>query len=326
MIVYAMKKKCDFDIDLVYLGVDGSDPVWLAKKNAVCGAVISDAATNGVGRYVDNDELKYSLRSIECYAPWVRKIFIVTDSQIPKWLDTSNPRIKIVDHKEIIPGQYLPCFNSSVIEHFICKIPGLSEHFLYANDDMFINRCVSPEDFFASDGFPVVRHNRRLFRKFTLWMREKVLRKGMSHYNRIVNNAAVLVKEKYGVFVGSKAHHNIDSYLKSDCCKVEEMFADALIPTFINHVRRYNDIQRSLYHYVALVEHRCHLKYVDQKSSLRLHNHEPNHFERLEKYKPLFFCINDSQYADDEDRRSATRFLAGRFPEKSTFEILSNRP
>ena len=287
-----MKKKCDFDIDLVYLWVDGSDPVWLAKKNAVCGAVISDAATNGVGRYVDNDELKYSLRSIECYAPWVRKIFIVTDSQIPKWLDTSNPRIKIVDHKEIIPGQYLPCFNSSVIEHFICKIPGLSEHFLYANDDMFINRCVSPEDFFASDGFPVVRHNRRLFRKFTLWMREKVLRKGMSHYNRIVNNAAVLVKEKYGVFVGSKAHHNIDSYLKSDC----------------------------------LVEHRCHLKYVDQKSSLRLHNHEPNHFERLEKYKPLFFCINDSQYADDEDRRSATRFLAGRFPEKSTFEILSNRP
>ena len=92
---------------------------------------------------------KYSLRSVEMYAPWIRKIFIVTDNQVPKWLDTSNPKIRIVDHKEILPEVSLPCFNSRLIEHFLYKIPGLSEHFLYANDDMFINRPVTPATFFC---------------------------------------------------------------------------------------------------------------------------------------------------------------------------------
>ena len=125
-------------IDLVYLWVDGNDPNWQAKRNAFFGRKVENSSSNFNGRYANNDELKYSLRSVERYAPWFRKIFIVTDDQTPEWLDIENPKIKIIDHKEILPHESLPCFNASVIEHFLHKIPDLSEHFLFSNDDMFL--------------------------------------------------------------------------------------------------------------------------------------------------------------------------------------------
>mgnify|MGYP003289841632 FL=1 len=67
------------DIDLVYLWVDGNDPIWRAKRNAFIGETENSSSTNCEGRYANNDELKYSLRSVELYAPWIRKIFIITD-------------------------------------------------------------------------------------------------------------------------------------------------------------------------------------------------------------------------------------------------------
>lgn len=308
------------DIDLVYLWVNGNDPVWQTKRNAVIGKTETDSAVNCDGRYADNDELRYSLRSVEEYDPWIRKIFIVTDNQVPDWLDTSNPKIQIVDHRDIMPAECLPCFNSSVIEHFICRIPGLSERFIYANDDMYFNRPVTPLTFFASDGLPIIRQNRRFFRKAYLTFREKVLGKKLSNYNRIVHNGALLVEKKYGRYYGGKAHHNIDAYLKSDCFKTEEMFKKDFQLTFSNHVRSENDIQRSIYHYVALAKHRGHLRYVSQKESLRIHIHNRKHYGKLQKYNPTFFCMNDSEYANDSDREYSARFLAERFPEKSAFE------
>ena len=100
------------DIDLVYLWVNGNDPKWIAKRDACIGKP-TDKQENCAGRYADSGELKYSLRSVEKYAPWIRKIFIVTDDQVPEWLDTSNPKVHVVDHKEIMPEESLPCFNST---------------------------------------------------------------------------------------------------------------------------------------------------------------------------------------------------------------------
>ena len=182
------------DIDLVYLWVNGNDPKWMAKRNACIGKP-SDKQENCKGRYADSGELKYSLRSVEKYAPWIRKVFIVTDDQIPEWLDTTNQKVRIVDHTEIMPAECLPCFNSNLIEHFLDKIQGLSEHFLYANDDMYINRPISPETFFAADGLPIIYMNRKPFRKLGLFFREKVLGKPISMYLRFIKNAAELVEK-----------------------------------------------------------------------------------------------------------------------------------
>lgn len=308
------------EVDLVYLWVNGNDPKWQAKRNAVIGNVETKSAVNCKGRYADNDELKYSLRSVELYAPWIRNIYIVTDDQVPEWLDTSHPKIHIVDHKDIMPQQSLPCFNSCLIEHFIYRIPGLSEHFLYSNDDMYFNKPVTPESFFAPDGLPYVRFNRRWFRKIGLWIREHIQKKPLSNYNITIQRAARLVEDKYGVYVSGKAHHNIDAYLKSNCEHTAEVFKDEIGATLTNHVRNSNDVQRSIYSYAPLAEKRAHLLYVTQKTSLRLHIQNEKHYAKLEKYNPMLFCMNDSQFAQDADRLRSKQYLEKRFPVKSKFE------
>ena len=309
------------DIDLVYLWVDGSDPAWRAKHNACIGKTEEKSTVNCEGRYADNDELKYSLRSVEMYAPWIHRIFIVTDSQVPAWLDTDNPKVRIVDHTEIMPPASLPCFNASVIEHFLYRIPGLEEHFLFANDDMFINRPVTPDTFFAPDGLPIIRVNPNWLRTKFLALKEKVFGIPMKNYVRIIQNAALLVKQKYGIYYKWKTHHNIDAYLKSSYRHAEEMFEQEISATITNHVRSDNDIQRNLHSYVALAEKRAHLQHVTQKTSFRLQIHRDDHYRKLEEYNPLFFCMNDSEYANDNDRNKVTAFLAKRFPKKSQFEV-----
>lgn len=308
------------DIDLVYLWVNGNDSQWLAKRNACIGKTEEKSAVNCDGRYADNDELKYSLRSIDKYAPWLRRIFIVTDNQVPVWLDTSNAKVRIVDHKEIMPDVCLPCFNSAVIEHFLYKIPGLAEHFIYANDDMFINKPVTQETFFGKDGLPIVRFNRRPFRKWTLLFKEKVQGKRLSNYVQTIRNSAELVEKKYGKYYGGKTHHNIDAYLRSDYEHAAKVFEDEIRTTLPNHVRSENDIQRNIYSYVALAEKRAHLHYVTQRTSFRLHIQNESHYGKLERYNPILFCMNDSQYAKDCDRKRAAAFLDKRFPEKSQYE------
>ena len=235
------------------------------------------------GRYFDNEELKYSLRSIEKYAPWIRRIFIVTDNQVPTWLNASHPKIQMVDHTEIIPQEYLPCFNSRVIEHHMHKIPGLAEHFLYANDDMFFNKPVTPEDLFAKDSLPIIRMNRRFLKKWALLYQMKVRGKQLRNY-------------KFTVLE-------------------EEISA-----TLSNRVRSDSDYHRNLYSYVALAEKRAHVCYVNQYTSFRLNIENRSMYEKFEKYNPTFFCMNDSQYANDEDRKLVAVFLNKLFPDKSQFE------
>lgn len=312
--------KQPIEIDLVYMWVDGNDPAWQAKRRAITGHAESKTSADCKGRYVDNGELKYSLRSIERYAPWIHKIFIVTDNQVPEWLDTTNPKIQIVDHTEIMPPEALPCFNSTVIEHFLCLIPGLSEHFLLANDDTLLNRPVTPETFFEDDGLPIFRMTRKRCRKLWLWVREHVLKKKLNNHLRIIANAAKLVEDKYGVYYGSRTHHNIDAYNRSDYERTYETFKDAIRPTLPNHIRKPNDIHRHIYTYAALAEKRAHLQYVDKYTSFSLQIHEPEKYEEMEKCNPVFLCMNDSQFAQDSDRIRAAEYLEKRFPEKSKFE------
>ncbi|KAG7159870.1 N-acetylglucosamine-1-phosphotransferase subunits alpha/beta-like [Homarus americanus] len=108
-------------------------------------------------RFEDNEELRYSLRSLEKYAPWVRRIFLVTNGQIPYWLNLDHPRLTIITHEEIFTNiSHLPTFSSPAIESHIHKIPGLSEHFLYLNDDVMLGSVVWPEDFYSpASGYKV---------------------------------------------------------------------------------------------------------------------------------------------------------------------------
>lgn len=85
-------------------------------------------------------------------------------------------------------------------------------------------------------------------------------------------------------------------------------------------MRAENDIQRNIYSYVAIAEKRAHKCYVNQHTSFRLHINNKRHYEKMKKYNPLLFCMNDSQYANDDDRRRAHEFVSKLFPDKSQFE------
>nr|CAD7442666.1 unnamed protein product [Timema bartmani] len=93
-------------------------------------------------------ELRYSLRSLEKFAPWIRHVFLVTNGQIPYWLNLDNPRLTLVTHEEIFVNlSHLPTFSSPAIETHIHRIHGLSQKFLYLNDDVMLGKEVWPEDF-----------------------------------------------------------------------------------------------------------------------------------------------------------------------------------
>uniref|UniRef100_A0A8I5NC75 N-acetylglucosamine-1-phosphate transferase subunits alpha and beta n=1 Tax=Papio anubis TaxID=9555 RepID=A0A8I5NC75_PAPAN len=101
-------------------------------------------------RFEDNEELRYSLRSIEKHAPWVRNIFIVTNGQIPSWLNLDNPRVTIVTHQDVFRNlSHLPTFSSPAIESHIHRIEGLSQKFIYLNDDVMFGKDVWPDDFYS---------------------------------------------------------------------------------------------------------------------------------------------------------------------------------
>lgn len=143
-----------FPIDLVYSWVDASDENWLDKKRSYEETSKHDKFelyAKEDSRFVSHDEIYYSLKSVEKYMPWVNKIYIVTDRQKPKIPESISKKVLIIDHKDIIPEQFLPTFNSHVIECYIHKIPNLSEHFVYLNDDFFVARPLKPQHFFNSN-------------------------------------------------------------------------------------------------------------------------------------------------------------------------------
>jgi hypothetical protein len=144
-------------IDIVYLWVDGNDPVWRQKRQASLNRLDTENRSsiakygNVEGRFRDNDELRYSLRALERYFPDCGHVYIVTDAQTPAWLH-SSAQITVIDHTDLIPAALLPTFDSANIESYIHRIPDLSERYFYLNDDVFFGAPVDLKNWFNDDG------------------------------------------------------------------------------------------------------------------------------------------------------------------------------
>lgn len=170
----------DFDIDFVVTWVDGSDPVWIEEYNKY---VSDDKKIDAsIIRYRDTGLLKYWFRCIETNAPWVRKVHFVTFGHIPQWLNVNCPKLHIVKHSDYIPQKYLPTFNSHTIENVMHLIPGLSEHFIYFNDDFFVVNKISPSDYFTKSG--VIKDTAQLYPL------------PMSKWGNVILNNEIMVREK----------------------------------------------------------------------------------------------------------------------------------
>lgn len=135
------------DIDFVMAWVDGADPAWRQERDAYAGNKGRSAASSGDARYRDWELLRFWFRGVERFAPWVRRIHFVTWGHLPEWLDTANPKLAVVNHRDFIPQEYLPTFSANPIELNFHRIQGLSEQFVYFNDDVFLLRPVREADF-----------------------------------------------------------------------------------------------------------------------------------------------------------------------------------
>ncbi|MBQ6385770.1 MAG: Stealth CR1 domain-containing protein [Lachnospiraceae bacterium] len=141
-----MSRKTErYPIDFVIPWVDGTDPAWLAEKEKYSGEMTGSTYAYC---YREWGLLKYWFRAVEKNAPWVRRIHFVTWGHLPEWLNTENPKLHVVKHGDYIPEEYLPTFSANTIELNAHRIPGLSEHFVYFNDDTYLTRRAKPEDFF----------------------------------------------------------------------------------------------------------------------------------------------------------------------------------
>ena len=145
------RKKREYDVDIVILWVDGSDPAWQEEKRKYLPPTAADS--NTASRYRDWGLMPYWFRGIERFVPWVRKIHFVTWGHVPGFLNLEHPKLHVVRHEEFIPAEYLPTFSSHTIEMNIHRIPDLAEHFIYFNDDMFLLRPMAEDNFFK-DGLP----------------------------------------------------------------------------------------------------------------------------------------------------------------------------
>lgn len=139
----------------MYTWVNGSDPKFLEDLRRFSKRNTSEDRDISKQRFSDKYELKFSLRSLEKYAPWVRHVYVVTNGQIPYWLNLDYERVTVISHEQIFTDSYdLPSFSSPAIESHLHRIPGLSQRFVYFNDDIFLGAPTYPEDFrSASRGF-----------------------------------------------------------------------------------------------------------------------------------------------------------------------------
>ena len=176
-------------IDFVLPWVDGNDKAWIAEKRKYDGseACSGDLEAASDVRYRDYGLLQYWFRGVERFAPWVNRIFFITCGQKPDWLNESNPKLRLVNHKEYIPSEYLPTFQSNTIELNLHRLTDLSERFVLFNDDTFLLRSVKPE-FFFKKRLPVIPCDLGI----PYWL-------GYNQFSRMTINNSGILKRKLDV-------------------------------------------------------------------------------------------------------------------------------
>lgn len=311
------------EIDIVYTWVNGSDPAHIKKRKDYLG-VSSDG-----GRYRDIEQLRYSLRSVEKHAPYARHVWIVTDHQIPRWLNTSNERVSVINHKTIFqkdPHKYLPTFNSNSIELNIHNIPGLAECFVYLNDDMFFGRPSKPDEDFWD---PKTNEQLLYWSSWTIAPPEEKLRNiwkmAVRHSNSLLDRVYGKPKEPRHFFI-----HGVYFWKKTYLRELAKLFEKDYEISFSHRTRKPTDVTLPFL-YGNYVKH-AHPHRVE-KSKLK-YSKLVNDFDqvtkslnRLKKQRPHWVCLNDGlgQKPDDRVVQLLIDWLEDYFPEPSQFE-LKKRP
>lgn len=325
-------------IDMVYCWCDGNDPNFKKRKEEYLheSQLVPDYDSVGDHRFIDNEELRYSLRSLEMYAPWIHHVYIVTDGQTPPWLDINYDKVSIVDHREIMPQNLIPCFNSSAIERYIVNIPNLSEYFLYGNDDMFFGRPLRPDFFFSSDGKPIVHV--KYFEKFKEIKDENDFinkYQNVSEWMKTNLNAWRMLYQKYGRKEFYVLAHTIDGYKKSLLKMIINKYNPFLDENSNTRFRSVKNISRNLYGLDMAYSGEGILSLIETPSFWQKHIHKKAGYswkcycgsedektrKQIIRFEPYLFCINASSKSDTVNKKRMRDFYELLFPNPSLFEM-----
>lgn len=327
-------------IDFVITWVDGNDPEWLKQKNEYNPNKSSDIS---VCRYRDMGLLRYWFRAVEKYAPWVNKVHFVTWGHLPEWLNTDCEKLNVVKHSDFIPDEYLPTFSSHPIELNMHRIEGLSEQFVYFNDDFFLNGSVTP-DFFFKKGLPCdFLHTQNIYYGNTQDTYAHVetnvaseISKKYSYTKSFFRNLSKYINVKYTFkaniynflklenrnnFVGFYEPHLPLAYLKRHFNDLWREYRDVLDYTSKNKFRTPYDVSHTLVRYYSFAK--GEFAPVSQKSRGKYFNLMLNAEEIPlaildEKYKQI--CINDTCDYDEDVLEKITGAFENKLPDKSMFE------
>jgi hypothetical protein len=312
-------------VDVVYTWVDSGDPLWeedFVRWAGECNFLMESAANKE--RFIDREELRYSLRSLEIYAPFVRNVYIVTNGQRPSWLDESNERVKIIPHSEIFPNPLtLPTFNSQAIEACLHRIDGLSDNFIYFNDDVFLGQPTRYEDFVTMAGLLKVRFSPSEATSY-IRPREDAAPTDWASYN-----ATTLIQQDFGLSFPRKHKHVPFILNRSILSEMESRYPDVFESTRASRFRQHSDhsILTMLSQFYAVATKRAvewdgapgEYGYAD--TGLKSF---PVKLQRMAKETPKFFCLNATRHAEvplDRQAEILKDFLSARFPIPSQFEL-----
>ena len=271
-------------IDMVFTYCDGTDPKFIEEKKQFLKE--KDKVNNLPVRFININEITYSVRSVLKFMPWINMIYIITNKQIPPV--ELNPKVKIIDHTEIIPKQYLPTFNSDVIESFIHNIPELSEIFMYNNDDTMHTRYVDISDILQGDKI--------IFRNYN---RINEINKNNNEYKKRIYLTSQLFK-KANPSIQLINNHHTKILRKSTLKFIEEKYPKLLNELRVNRLRGDNYIQYLFFciNIDNILNNNIILNQYNDVLVYHLGNKEyrEDMFLRIYKKKPKFLCLNDMSY------------------------------
>lgn len=333
-------------IDFVVTWLDATDPEWQRSLAEYSPKAKGDKDES---RFRNMNIFRYWLRAVETYAPWVRKVFLITNGKFPDWINRGNPKLVLVSHKDYMPQECLPTFNSCAIELHMHRIKGLSDHFVYFNDDIFLNAPVNP-DYYFHDGLPCDTNKETCFNvpiytksdRFGYWM--SVLSNiGIinAHFNRwqtvrqspkrwfgthlgLKGLLMTCILAKQRLFVGFTNYHVEQAYLKKVFQEVWDAEPDYLASSCSRfredvianpYIFRYWQLARNRFHPMKRKGKFFFLINDDCLKDIKEALYDP-------KYKSI--CLNDSALCTEDNfqriKQGLNTLLEEKFPQKSSFE------
>lgn len=322
-------------MDFVMIWVDGNDPKWqedFCKYKGLGG-------DKRITCFRDWKNLHYWFRGVEKFAPWVDNIYFVTCGHYPEWLNLDHPKLHFIRHDEFIPTKYLPTFNANTIELNLHRIKGLSEQFVYFNDDLFLINNVAPERFFKNgkpcdmaiinaqsgggighmilnDVETVNNHCKKstvIRRDFFKWFNYK--------YGTYVFRTLCLLP--WPRFTGFVDPHFPNAYRKSTFIEMWEKEAALLDKTCLSKFRESDNVNQYLMRYWQLVKGDFYpLNVFNDSRYIGLTDDTIDYIrESIERQDKSIIVLNDDGVSDfDYAQKAINDSFQKILPEKSQFE------